>query len=77
MTQYRSEARSPDRSRYRSYLLRLWQEAPGDRDRVVLQDVLGGEMRGFPSLESLFAYLVASGRSMDGDEEGGESSDSA
>ena len=71
MTQDRSDARSPDGSTYRSYLLRLWQEAPGDADRVILQDVLGGETRGFPSLESLFAYLEASRAQTNGDNDGG------
>jgi hypothetical protein len=70
MTQDRKAARRQDESRYRSYLLRLWQEAPGDADRVVLQDVVGGETRGFPSLESLFAYLNASRGQADGDKGG-------
>ena len=70
MTQDPSEGRSPDGSRYRSYLLRLWQEAPGDADRVVLQDVVGGETRGFPSLESLFVYLDAAREQVEGGEDG-------
>jgi hypothetical protein len=57
MTQDPSADRRPEGSTYRSYLLRLWQEAPGDADRAVLQDVVGGETRGFPSLESLFAFF--------------------
>ena len=66
MTEEQSERRSPDGSRYRSYLLRLWQEAPGDGDRVVLQDVVGGETRGFASLESLFAYLETARAQLEG-----------
>jgi hypothetical protein len=57
MTQDPSADQRPDGSTYRSYLLRLWQEAPGDADRVLLQDVVGGETRGFPSLESLFVFF--------------------
>jgi hypothetical protein len=56
MTKDWSAVRRPDGSTYRSYLLRLWQEAPGDADRVLLQDVVSGATRGFPSLESLFAF---------------------
>jgi hypothetical protein len=70
MTQDRKAARRQDESRYRSYLLRLWQEAPGDADRVILQDVLGGETRGFPSLESLFAYLDTTRGQLEGGEDG-------
>ena len=40
-------------------VLRWWQEGPGSGERVLLQDVLGGEPRCFASLESLFAYLDA------------------
>lgn len=43
--------------RYRSYLLRLWQEAPGGECRVLLQDVVSNEPHYFTNLESLFAYL--------------------
>jgi hypothetical protein len=59
MIQDQSEAQSSGRAGSRSYLLRLWQEVPGGRERALLQDVLGGEPRGFSSLESLFAYLDA------------------
>jgi hypothetical protein len=70
MAHDRRAVRRPDGSRYRSYLLRLWQETPGDADRVVLQDVVSGEWRGFSSLESLFAYLNASRAQTDGDGDG-------
>ena len=41
---------------YRSYLLRLWQDASG-KCRVLLRDVLSNEPRHFANLESLFAHL--------------------
>lgn len=71
MTEDRNERQSPNGSIYRSYLLRLWQEAPGDGDRAVLQDVMGGETCGFPSLESLFAYLDTVRGHVEGREDGG------
>ena len=46
--------------RYQSYLLRLWQEAPGSERRALLQEVLSGESRRFSSLEDLLAYLGGS-----------------
>ncbi len=71
MTEDRNERQSPNGSTYRSYLLRLWQEAPGSTERVVLQDILGDEARGFASLESLFAYLDAVRGHVEGGEDGG------
>ena len=44
---------------YFSFLLRLWQ-VPTDREnalRILLENVLTGEKRGFTSLEELLAYL--------------------
>ena len=48
--------------RYRAYLLRLWQ-AQGDDGRPIwraaLEDVRGGERRGFADLAGLCAFLEA------------------
>jgi hypothetical protein len=55
---------TPDtgQTRYQSYLLRVWQEGPRGEKRALLRDVLSGESRSFPSLESLFDHL---GRSLE------------
>lgn len=66
MTQDHSENRAAGSAHYRSYLLRWWQEGPGSGERVLLQDVLGGEPRCFASLESLFAYLDAARGQLEG-----------
>ena len=42
-----------------SCLLCLWRQEPGGRTRALLQDVLSGESRSSPSMESLLAYLPA------------------
>lgn len=43
--------------RYRSYLLRLWQQQPDTLWRASLQDASTGERMAFLDLESLFVYL--------------------
>lgn len=69
VTQDQSEDRTTGSADYRSYLLRWWQEGPGSGERVLLQDVLGGEPRCFSSLESLFAYLDATRGQLAGGED--------
>jgi hypothetical protein len=71
MTQDQSGVQGSGVAGTRSYLLRLWQEVPGGRERALLQDVLGGEPRGFSSLESLFAYLDATRGQLEGEADGG------
>jgi len=46
-------------SRYRSYLLRLWQTADGDRQvlRVSLEQPGSGRRLGFAGLDELVAFL--------------------
>jgi hypothetical protein len=46
-------------SRYRAYLLRIWQETPQMPWRASLQCTVTGQRRGFRDLESLFAFLEA------------------
>lgn len=41
----------------RSYLLRVWEEAPGQGWRVSLKEVNSGEQIGFPDLDTLFDFL--------------------
>ncbi len=54
----RTSTNNPNPKQYRSYLLRLWCEAP-DRDwRASLQDPRTGKRFGFASLEQLFAFLM-------------------
>lgn len=43
--------------RSKSYLLRVWEEEPGQGWRVSLKDVANGEQIGFPDLETLFDFL--------------------
>jgi hypothetical protein len=43
--------------RYRSYLLRLWQEAPGARWRASVQDAASGESTVFATTAELVAFL--------------------
>jgi len=63
---------------YRSYLLRLWREAPGAPWRCQVQCVGTGQERRFAGLAELFEFLVADA---DGGSEGGggssETSDTA
>jgi hypothetical protein len=48
----------PSTKQYRSYLLRLWCEAPDRRWRASLEDPQTGKRIGFASLEQLFAFLM-------------------
>jgi hypothetical protein len=48
----------PSAKHYRSYLLRLWCEAPDRRWRASLEDPRTGKRIGFASLEQLFAFLM-------------------
>lgn len=41
----------------RSYLLRVWEEIPGQGYRVSLKNVANGEQIGFADLETLFEFL--------------------
>ena len=43
--------------RYRSYLVRLWQDAPEGPWRAVVQNVITNERHGFATLEELCAFL--------------------
>jgi hypothetical protein len=45
------------KSRYRSYLLRIWREGFDGERRASLQDVASGEMINFANLADMFAYL--------------------
>ncbi len=49
---------NPNSRPYRSYLLRLWCEAPDRRWRASLHDPRTGKRFGFASLEQLFAFLM-------------------
>jgi hypothetical protein len=44
---------------YQAYLLRLWQAGDGDQPqwRASLEDPRNGEVRGFSSLEEMFAFI--------------------
>ncbi|MGD1992527.1 MAG: hypothetical protein PVI59_04965 [Anaerolineae bacterium] len=44
---------------YRAYLLRMWQEAPGQPWRALLQDAGTHERYGFADLDRLLAFLHA------------------
>jgi hypothetical protein len=52
-------ARRDDLDRYRSYLLRLWREAPGAPWRCQVQSVGTGLERRFAGLAEAFEFLVA------------------
>ena len=43
--------------RYRAFLLRLWQEAPGQPWRALLQDATTQERYGFADLDCLLDFL--------------------
>lgn len=51
-------AHSLDPDRYRSYLLRLWREAPEAPWRCQVQCVGTGQELRFPGLAELFEFLV-------------------
>ena len=59
MSQFQSDDRTTPKTRYRSFLLRLWQEEPSGERRAMLQDVVSGESLSFPNLESLTNHLSA------------------
>jgi hypothetical protein len=48
-----------DAMRYRSYLLRLWRESPGEPWRCQVRCVGSGHERRFGSLARLFEFLEA------------------
>lgn len=52
-------AHSIDPDRYRSYMVRLWREAPGAPWRCQVQCVGTGRERRFAGLAELFEFLVA------------------
>ena len=52
-------ARSNDPDRYRSYLLRLWREAPGAPWRCQVRSVSTGLERCFAGLAEAFDFLAA------------------
>lgn len=45
--------------RYRAYMLRLWQESPGQPWRASLQDASTQQRHGFPDLDQLLTFLHA------------------
>lgn len=51
-------AHSVDPDRYRSYLLRLWREAPGSPWRCQVSCVGTGRQKRFATLAELFEFLV-------------------
>lgn len=50
---------STDPDRYRSYLVRLWREAPGSPWRCQVSCVGTAQEHRFATLAELFAFLVA------------------
>ncbi len=56
--QMKTSMGDPNAKQYRSYLLRLWCEAPDRRWRASLEDTRTGKRIGFASLEQLFAFLM-------------------
>jgi hypothetical protein len=50
---------SSDPDRYRSYLVRLWREAPGGPWRCQVECVGAGREQRFAGLAELFEFLVA------------------
>jgi hypothetical protein len=52
-------AQSIDLDRYRSYLVRLWREAPDAPWRCQVQCVGTGQERRFAGLAELFEFIVA------------------
>jgi hypothetical protein len=55
----RVAAHGIDPDRYRSYLVRLWREAPGAPWRCQVRCVSTGRERRFARLAELFEFLVA------------------
>jgi len=58
------------KSRYRSYLLRLWQTSDGDREvwRASLENPSTRERRGFGSLKELYDFLDTQARQQNGED---------
>ena len=48
---------NPTAISYQSYMLRLWQEKSHGEWRASLSNVDTGELRYFPNITTLFAYL--------------------
>ena len=48
---------NPSTISYQSYMLRLWQEKEHGEWRASLSNVDTGELRYFPNITKLFAYL--------------------
>ena len=65
--------RGADPARYRSYLVRLWREAPGEPWRCQMHCVTTGRERRFAGLTELFEFLQAeaAGGELPHSEEGG------
>jgi hypothetical protein len=59
---------SLDPHRYRSYLLRLWREAPGSPWRCQVNCVGTGRVQRFAGLAELFEFLVADAACAEGQE---------
>jgi hypothetical protein len=63
-------ARNIDADRYRSYMLRLWREAPGEPWRCQIRCVGTGREWRFAGLAETFEFLLADTASGDQDEDG-------
>jgi hypothetical protein len=61
-----------DPDRYRSYMLRLWREAPGAPWRCQVSCVGRGRERRFAGLAELFEFLVADAAGGEGETRGEE-----
>lgn len=44
---------------YRAFLLRLWQESPGNQWRITMEDPHTAERRTFRDIEALFHFILA------------------
>jgi hypothetical protein len=62
--------RSIDPDRYRSYLLRMWREAPDAPWRCQVQCVGTGRERRFGGLAELFEFLLAEAAGGEGETRG-------
>jgi hypothetical protein len=60
-------ARSVDPDRYRSYLLRLWRESPGEPWRCQVQCVGAGDERRFAGLAEMLEFLLADAAGEEGE----------
>jgi len=52
---------------YQSFLLRLWQEKPGEAWRASAKEILSGERVHFANLDDLFTYLQTQTQLNDGE----------